>query len=179
MRFRTLGFFKFYSKNRTGRKLTWAATAGSADIKCLFPKIPGKTSGPLSKERRYELTVSTYGMIILLLFNDLPEGEWLSLEDIQGRTNIPPTDLINALTSLSVVKTTKVLLKEPATKAIVKAGDRFTFNREFTSKTFKIKMGTVNATSKVENEEERKETNDKNADTRKYVVDAAVVRIMK
>lgn len=172
-------FFKFYSKDRTGRKLTWAATAGSADIKCLFPKIPGKSSGPLSKDRRYELTVSTYGMIILLLFNDLPEGEWLSLEDIEGRTNIPQTDLINALTSLSVVKTTKVLLKEPATKAIVKAGDRFTFNREFTSKTFKIKMGTVNATSKVENEEERKETNDKNADTRKYVVDAAIVRIMK
>lgn len=172
-------FFKFYSKDRTGRKLAWAATVGSADIQCLFPKIPGKTSGPLSKDRRYELTVSTYGMIILLLFNDLPEGEWLSLEDIQGRTNIPQTDLINALTSLSVVKTTKVLLKEPPTKAIVKAGDRFTFNREFTSKTIKIKMGTVNATSKVENEEERKETNDKTADTRKYVADAAIVRIMK
>jgi cullin 3 len=171
-------FTEFYSKTHQGRKLSWLGTTGSADIKCIFPAIPGKT-GPLGKDRRYELNVSTYGMIVLLLFNDLAEGEWLTLEDVQAQTNIPQTDLINTLTSLSVIKNTKVLAKEPATKAIVKPGDRFTFNREFVSKVFKIKMASVNAANKVENDEERKQTNDKTNETRKYIIDAAIVRIMK
>ncbi|KAI0125850.1 Cullin-domain-containing protein [Xylariales sp. AK1849] len=172
-------FFEFYSKTHQGRKLNWVGTAGTADIRCVFPKIPGKTSGPLSRERRYELNVTTYGMIVLLLFNDLPEGQWLKFDEVQAKTNIPQSDLINVLTSLSVIKATKVLLKEPATKAIVKIGDRFTFNREFTSKAIKIKMASVNAANKVENDDERKATDDKANEIRKYLIDAAVVRIMK
>lgn len=171
-------FFSFYSKDRTGRKLNWIGTAGTADIRCVFPKIEGKT-GALGKERRYELSVSTYGMIVLLLFNDIAEEQWLSLEEIQAKTNIPQPELINVLTSLSVIKATRVLVKDPPTKAVAKAGDQFTFNREFHSKAFKIKMASVNATNRVENDEERKETNDKNTDTRKHIVDAAIVRIMK
>ena len=118
-------FFEFYTKNRNGRVLTWVGSAGTADIKCVFPKVPGKTSGPLSRDRRYELNVSTYGMVVLLLFNDLPQDEWLSFEEIQGQTGIPQTDLINVLTSLSVIKQFKVLLKESQTKAAAKPGDRF------------------------------------------------------
>lgn len=172
-------FFEFYTKNRNGRVLTWVGTAGTADIKCVFPKIPGKTTGPLSKERRYELNVTTYGMIVLMLFNDLPEGEWLSFEEIQAQTNTPQSDLINILTSLSVLKTCKVLVKEPQTKAAAKPGDRFTFNREFVSKAIKIKVPAVNAANKVETDEERKDTDQKNLETRKYIIDAAIVRIMK
>ncbi|RYP10221.1 hypothetical protein DL765_008183 [Monosporascus sp. GIB2] len=172
-------FFEFYTKNRNGRVLTWVGTAGSADVKCTFPKIPGKTSGPLSKERRYELNVSTYGMVVLLLFNDLPEGEWLSFEEIQAQTNIPQADLINVLTSLSVIKTYRVLVKESQTKAAARPGDRFTFNREFVSKAIKLKVPAVNASNKVETDEERKDTDQKNLETRKYIIDAAIVRIMK
>ncbi|KAH9990380.1 putative cullulin 3 [Xylariaceae sp. FL0662B] len=172
-------FFEFYSKNHNGRVLTWVGSAGSADIRCVFPKIPGKTSGPLSKERRYEINVSTYGMIVLMLFNDLPDDEWLSIEEIQAKTNIPQQDLINALTSLSVMKQFRILLKEPQSKAAAKPGDRFTFNREFLSKSIKIKIPSVNAANKVENDDERKETEQKNMETRMYITDAAVVRIMK
>ncbi|OTB14176.1 hypothetical protein K445DRAFT_23957 [Daldinia sp. EC12] len=172
-------FFKFYSLNRNGRVLTWVGSAGSADIKCFFPKVPGKTSGPLSKDRRYEISVSTYGMIVLMLFNDLAEDEWLSFERIQEQTNIPQADLINVLTSLSVIKAYRVLLKESQTKAAAKPGDKFTFNREFTSKAIKIKVPSVNAANRVENDEERKETDQKNEETRMYVTDAAIVRIMK
>ncbi|KAI1478858.1 Cullin-domain-containing protein [Daldinia eschscholtzii] len=172
-------FFKFYSLNRNGRVLTWVGSAGSADIKCFFPKVPGKTSGPLSKDRRYEISVSTYGMIVLMLFNDLAEDEWLSFERIQEQTNIPQSDLINVLTSLSVIKAYRVLLKESQTKAAAKPGDKFTFNREFTSKAIKIKVPSVNAANRVENDEERKETDQKNEETRMYVTDAAIVRIMK
>ncbi|KAI1763191.1 putative cullulin 3 [Hypoxylon sp. FL1150] len=172
-------FFKFYTMNRNGRVLNWVGSAGSADIKCVFPKLPGKASGPLSKERRYEINVTTYGMMVLLLFNDVAEDEWLSFEDIQERTNIPQADLINVLTPLSVIKSYRVLLKDPQTKGAVRPGDRFTFNREFVSKTIKIKVPAVSAANRIENDEERKETNQKNEETRKYIIDAAIVRIMK
>ncbi|KAI0482390.1 putative cullulin 3 [Xylariaceae sp. FL0804] len=172
-------FFEFYTKNRNGRVLTWVGSAGSADVKCVFPKVPGKSSGPLSKERRYELNVATYGMIVLMFFNDVGEDEWISFEDIQAATNIPQPDLINTLTSLSVIKQSRVLIRDSQTKAAAKPGDRFAFNREFLSKTIRIKVPSVNAANKVENDEERKETDDKNLETRKHVADAAVVRIMK
>lgn len=171
-------FYKYYLKDRSGRVLTWVGTAGTADIKCLFPKVPGKETGPLSRERRYELNVSTYGMVVLLLFNDLPDGESLSFEEIQAKTNIPTLDLVRTLASVSVAQKARVLLKEPMTK-MVKAGDRFSFNSGFLSKTIKIKAPTITNISKVEGEEERKETEKKNDQTRAHTVDAAIVRIMK
>ncbi|KAI0817107.1 Cullin [Xylaria sp. FL0064] len=172
-------FFEFYTKNRNGRVLTWVGSAGSADIKCTFPKVPGKTSGPLSKDRRYEINVSTYGMIVLMLFNATKDDEWLSFEDIHATTNIPQPDLINVLTSLSVIKQFRILLKESQTKAAAKPGDRFAFNSEFVSKTIKIKIPSVNAANRVENDEERKKTDEKNLETRKHVADSVIVRIMK
>ncbi|KAJ2985024.1 hypothetical protein NUW58_g5755 [Xylaria curta] len=172
-------FFEFYSKNRNGRILTWVGSAGTADIKCYFPKIPSKTSGALSRDRRYEINVSTYGMIVLMLFNDIKEDEWLSFEDIQATTNIPQPDLVNTLTSLSVIKQFRILLKKSQTKSAAKPGDQFTFNREFVSKTIKIKVPSVNAANRVENDEERKETDEKNLETRKHVADSVIVRIMK
>ncbi|AEO66201.1 uncharacterized protein THITE_2114152 [Thermothielavioides terrestris NRRL 8126] len=171
-------FTKFYLKDRSGRVLTWVASAGSADVKCVFPKIAGKESGPLSKERRYELNVSTYGMIVLELFNDLGDGESLSFEEIQAKTNIPTQDLIRTLGSLSIPPKSRVLAKEPLTKN-VKPTDRFAFNAQFVSKTIKIKAPVISSTSKVEDAEERKETERKNDQTRAHVVDAAIVRIMK
>ncbi|KAI1124629.1 Cullin [Nemania abortiva] len=172
-------FFEFYTKNRNGRVLTWVGSAGSADMKCTFPKVSGKTTGPLSRERRYEINVSTYGMIVLMLFNTTNEDEWLSFEEIQAATNIPSPDLVNTLTSLSVIKQFRILLKEPQTKAAAKPGDRFTFNSDFASKTIKIKIPSVNAANRVENDEERKETDEKNLETRKHVADSVIVRIMK
>lgn len=171
-------FLKYYLSERNGRILTWMGTLGSADIKCLFPKVPGKDSGPLSKERRYELTVSTYGMVVLMQFNDLPEGQWLSYEDIQASTNIPTGELNRTLASLSIAPKSRVLLKEPMSKTI-KSGDNFAYNSSFTSKTVKIRAPIISSQSKVEDADERKETEKKNDESRAHIVDAAVVRIMK
>ncbi|KAJ3574461.1 hypothetical protein NPX13_g4354 [Xylaria arbuscula] len=172
-------FFEFYTKNRNGRVLTWVGSAGSADVKCIFPKVPGKATGPLSKDRRYEINVSTYGMIVLMLFNTTKDDEWLSFEDIQATTNIPQPDLINVLTSLSVIKQFRILVKESQTKSAAKPGDRFMFNSEFVSKAIKIKIPSVSAANRVENDEERKKTDEKNLETRKHVADSVIVRIMK
>jgi cullin 3 len=173
-------FSHYYLKDRNGRVLTWIASAGTADIKCVFPKVPGKTNGPLSKDRRYELSVSTYGMIVLDLFNngELKDDESLSFEDIQTKTNIPTQDLIRTLGSLSIPPRSRVLTKEPMSKN-VKPTDKFAFNAQFVSKTIKIKAPVISGTSKVEDSDQRKETERKNDQTRAHVVDAAIVRIMK
>jgi cullin 3 len=169
-------FSAFYLSNRTGRKLNWVGTAGTADIKCVFPAIPGG-KGPLARERKYELNVSTFGMVILMLFNDIGDAA-LPFKEIQAKTNIPTQDLLRTLTSLSIAPKARVLLKEPMNKRI-DLEDTFRFNSAFVSKTVRIKAPIVNATAKVEGEEERKNTEEKNLQARSHIIDAAVVRIMK
>jgi cullin 3 len=172
-------FKAFYLKERNGRMLTWLGFLGSADIRCAFPKIPGK-DGVLGRERRHEINVPTYGMVILLLFNDVPEGQTLSFEEIQERTNIPTQDLARMLYTLSVLPKAKVLTKDPANKELPKPGDKFGFNTCFTSKAVKIKAPVmVGAINKVEGDEERKETEDRNDEHRGNVIDTVIVRIMK
>jgi len=171
-------FHKFYLKDRSGRVLRWVGSAGNADMKCVFPKVPGHDKGPLSKERRYELNVPTYGMVVLMLFNDLPDGASLSLEEIQASTAIPTGELVRALASLSIPLKSRVLLKTPQSKQ-VKAGDSFAFNGSFQSRAIRIKAPVINAVSKVEGDEERKATEEKNSQTRAHIVDAAIVRILK
>jgi cullin 3 len=170
-------FEQFYLTNRNGRKLTWIGTTGSADVKCTFPAIPGK-SGALARERRYEINVPTFAMVVLLLFNDVPEGESLSFEEIQAKTSISTQDLMRTLTAIAVAPKSRVLAKDPPTKS-VKTGDKFSFNTSFQSKTIRIKSPIINAVSKVEDAQERKTTEEKTTQTRSHIVDAAIVRIMK
>lgn len=167
---------KYYLSNRTGRKLNWVGTAGNADIKCVFPAIPGG-KGPLVRQRRYELNVSTFGMVVLMLFNEAGDAS-LSFRDIQAETNIPEADLMRALTSLSLPPKSRILLKEPPGKRI-ELTDSFQFNAGFVSKTVRIKAPIVNATSKVEGDDERKQTEEKNKQERAHMTDAAIVRTMK
>jgi cullin 3 len=171
-------FRAFYLKERNGRRLTWLPFLGSADIRCVFPKIPGK-EGLLGRERRHELNLPTYGMIILMLFNDLADGETLSFDEIQQRTNIPAGELSRNLFALAVHPKARVLVKDPANKEHPKPGDKFGFNSNFTSKAVKIKAPVLGAINKVEGDEERKETEDKNDEHRGNVIDTVLVRVMK
>ena len=171
------GFEKFYLGKHTGRRLTWQANAGSADVRVVFPAVPGRGPG-LGKDRRHELNVSTYAMVILLLFNDVPRGGSLSFDEIQARTTIPSGELVRNLQSLAVAPKTRVLLKEPMSKD-VKPSDLFSFNEGFTSKFLKIKVGVVAGPSKIEGEKERKDTEKKNDEMRGGLIEAAIVRIMK
>lgn len=168
-------FEQYYAGRYSGRVLSWQGNMGTADIKAIFPKVPSK-DGP--RPRTHEINVSTYAMIILLLFNDLPAQSSLTFEDIQGKTNIPTNELIRNLQSLAVAPKTRILIKEPMSKD-VKPTDRFSFNESFTSKFIKIKVGVVSASNRVESDRERKETEKKNNDSRGFVVEAAIVRIMK
>lgn len=170
-------FEQFYLTSKTGRKLTWVGTTGSADIRCVFPAIPGK-AGSLAKERRYEINVPTFAMVVMLLFNDLEDDQQLTFEEIQAKTSISTQDLMRTLTAIAVAPKSRVLLKDPLTKS-VKAGDKFSFNSAFQSKTIRIKAPIINAVSKVEDTEQRASTEQKNSQARGHMIDAAIVRIMK
>lgn len=164
-------FEKFYLDKHSGRQLTWQANMGTADLRAFFPEMKG------SKKTR-ELNVSTYAMVILLLFNDLPPGGSMTCEEIQAQTNIPFNELTRNLQSLALSAKTRVLLKKPQSRE-VKLDDRFLFNENFFSQFQKIKIGVVAAGNKIEDSLERSETEKKNNDTRAGVIEAAIVRIMK
>ena len=165
------GFEKFYLDKHSGRRLTWQANMGTADIRAYFPEMKG------AKKTR-ELNVSTYAMVILLLFNDLPPGNSYTCEQIQDKTNIPINELMRNLQSLAVVPKTRVLTKEPMSKD-VKMTDRFFFNDHFHSQFQKIKIGVVTSGNRVEAQSERKDTEKRIDDARTGTIEAALVRIMK
>ena len=60
------------------------------------------------EETKRELSVSTYQMCILLLFND---ADTMSYTDIAAATSIPADDLKRSLQSLACVKGRNVLRK--------------------------------------------------------------------
>jgi cullin 3 len=74
------------------------------------------------------------------------------------------------------VKGKNVLKKEPMGREI-DDNDVFSFNEAFTSKFYKVKIGTVAA--QKESEPEKHETRQKVEEDRKPQIEAAIVRIMK
>lgn len=61
-------FEQFYFSRHSGRRLTWQPSLGNVDVKVRF------------KARSHELNVSTFALTILLLFEDVADGEYLTYE---------------------------------------------------------------------------------------------------
>jgi len=59
-------FEQFYLSRHSGRQLTWQYGLGSADIRAQF------------KTRSHDLNVSTFALVILLLFEDIKDNDLLS-----------------------------------------------------------------------------------------------------
>ena len=59
-------FERYYLSRHSGRRLTWQLAQGNADVRATF------------KNRKHDLNVSTFALVILLLFEDLGDGEVLS-----------------------------------------------------------------------------------------------------
>jgi cullin 3 len=62
-------FEHFYFSRHSGRRLSWQSNLGNADVRASF-----------AKGRKYDLNVSTYALILLLLFEDVEEDYSLSYE---------------------------------------------------------------------------------------------------
>eukprot|EP00250_Pteridium_aquilinum_P010939 c19729_g1_i1 orf=85-2289(-) len=155
-------FKMYYLSTHTGRRLTWQTNMGTADLKATF-----------GKGQRHELNVSTYNMCILMFFNN---ADSMTYREIEQATDIPALDLKRSLQSLACVKGKNVLRKEPMSKDISE-DDVFIFNDKFSSKFYKVKIGTVAA--QKESEPEKQETRQKVEEDRKPQIEAAIVRIMK
>jgi cullin 3 len=162
-------FETFFHASHQGRRLTWQTNLGTADLRARFP---------LSA---HELTVPTLAMCVLLHFN---AADTLSYAQLEALTGMAPPDLKRTLQSLACAKV-KVLTKEPKGKD-VDPSDSFSFNKEFTSKTYKIKISNVSlsraagaAAGAGATEEERRAMSGKVDEDRKFVIEAAIVRILK
>lgn len=127
-------FQRYYLSNYTGRKLAWQTSTGTAEVRATLP--PAKGSG---RPRRHDLTVTTYQMCILVLFND---ADVLTLAEIRDRTHIPEDELRRHLVSLCTPKH-RILRKGSKGKFISGDSDTFTYNAEYTSKMTKVKVPTV------------------------------------
>ncbi|KAI8066220.1 Cullin [Gilbertella persicaria] len=153
-------FEAYYFDRHNGRRLTWQPQMGSGDMRAYF------------KKSKHLLNVSTYAMIVLLLFNEHDELSW---DEIKHQTQIADGDLKRTLQSLACAKF-KILTKSSKGRDIL-PDDRFCFNHDFTSNMARIKIQTL--ASKIENEGERKQTQDKVDEERKHQIEASIVRIMK
>ncbi|KAJ2799904.1 hypothetical protein H4R21_003386, partial [Coemansia helicoidea] len=158
-------FSDAYLARHSGRRLEWQYNLGSADIKVQFGA------------RAHELSVSTYQLFILALFADAAEDATLTAAAIQAQTRIPWELLMRQLQSLACAKY-KILTKTPASRDVSPA-DTFAFNSGFSAPQYRIRIPVVAARSSVESEQEKAASLVTIDKERQYLVEAAVVRIMK
>jgi cullin 3 len=64
----TKSFERFYLSRHSGRRLTWQASLGNADVRVAF------------KNKIHDLNVSTLALVILLLFEDVADDKFLTYE---------------------------------------------------------------------------------------------------
>jgi len=91
-------FHRFYLNKHSGRQLTLQPSLGSADLTAIFMGKPKEDDGgdgesrpttttTMTKERKHTLQVSTYQMVILMLFNTKEswsfEVEYISISSNQ------------------------------------------------------------------------------------------------
>ncbi|KAJ5218748.1 uncharacterized protein N7498_000847 [Penicillium cinerascens] len=157
-------FENFYHKKHTGRKLQWKHQLAHCQLRARFPKeaVPK------------DLVVSSFQAIVLLLFNDVAEGESLSYADLQKATGLSDPELKRTLQSLACAKY-RVLTKNPKGKE-VSTTDQFSWNAGFTDFKRRIKINQIQL---KETKEENKTTHERVAADRHYETQAAIVRIMK
>eukprot|EP01012_Entosiphon_sulcatum_P002278 TRINITY_DN1045_c0_g1_i1.p1 TRINITY_DN1045_c0_g1~~TRINITY_DN1045_c0_g1_i1.p1 ORF type:complete len:807 (-),score=233.93 TRINITY_DN1045_c0_g1_i1:386-2773(-) len=163
-------FKLFYTKNHDSRVLKWVHSLGRADVTANFNK--GKK----------EINMSTYQAAIVLLFNENPSR---SVNDMAQELQLPADEVKRALAVLVLSKVAgkpfNILIKEGEGKASasINNSDVFVVNADWTFP--KIKVGKIPAQMKIKggDPEVRKDAMEKVDESRKFQMDAAVVRIMK
>lgn|SRR5690606_15276784 len=99
----TKAYLTYYNETHSGRKITWQASLGGGIVTGKFP---------LGK---YEIMVSTYQMIILMLMNN---NKKMKYTEILEKTKIPEKDLKRNLLSLCAGKY-KLIVKYPESNTVL------------------------------------------------------------
>jgi cullin 3 len=166
-------FSKFYYSRHSGRKLLWQFSLGSSDLRINYEKG--------SKD----INICNLGMLLLInVFNKWKPGDSFTFKQIQAELEANDLELKRVLQSL-VFSKYKLLQKIPKSREITNE-DEFIVNTKFSTPLNRIKIPMVvasgnihNRSSVIENNEEREETYRHIEDSRRFQIDAAVVRIMK
>jgi cullin 1 len=152
---------KFYLGAHGGRKLEMRMDSGQAELQVAF-----------SKAVKRGLILSTYQMMILLVFNSQKVASLQQLMDITG---IPQYEISNHLLSLCHPKV-QVLLKRPNTKEL-EPDHKFMLNAKYTSQLMSVVVPLLKS---VDQTPEQTLAQDKAIQLqRRHQMDAAIVRIMK
>lgn len=176
--------FWLTGKRNDNKSLFWCPKFGLMDLRITYPS------------RTYDINLSTYAGIIMLLFAPqssnsqgkpvlaFEEKRELTYEEVLELTKIPENDLKRQLQLIAVAPRLRLLVKLPMSKD-VNSGDVFKLNANFKSPTSKVKVLTVSLSSKADlmknpnKKDEDDEVRSNIEEGRKYVVNAAIVRIMK
>lgn len=172
-------------KRNDNKSLFWSPKFGLMDLRITYPS------------RTYDINMSTYAGVIMLLFAPqssnssgkpvlaFEEKRELTYEEIMELTKIPEGDLKRQLQLIAVAPRLRLLVKTPMSKD-VNPGDVFKLNSNFKSPTSKVKVLTVSLSSskteltkKSDKQEEVDEVRGNIEEGRKHVVNSAIVRIMK
>ena len=161
-------FETFYHSKHSSRKLTWLKNHGTADVTTRFPLF--------KKEK--EINMSTYAMTLLVSSFNGKDNELVEFKTLAETTEIPLKELKRALQTLSLGKH-KLLTKSSKGREILE-GDSFKVNLDFNSSQTKFKiLNIASKEDKADTEKEREETIVEIENTRKYQIEATLVRIMK
>ncbi|KAG1460061.1 hypothetical protein G6F56_006033 [Rhizopus delemar] len=153
-------FQQFYQTKHIGRKLNWLFQLSKAELKTHYLK---------SSKVSYTFMVSAYQMGVLLQYNN---ADSYTYEELETSTALAPEALNPALGIL--VKAKVLLLRDGAN--VGDAGTRYVLNHEFKSKKVRINL---NMQMKMEQKAETDETHKTIEEDRMFVMQAAIVRIMK
>jgi len=150
----------FYSKLHSGRKLDYRMDLGKAEVQVHFTPSTKKI-----------LVVSTYQMMVLLLFN---KKKVLKFKEIQEASQIPMKELAWHILSLAHPKV-KVLKKNPNSKKI-EDDHRFGINAKYKNARARVMIPLM---AKPQEDDPGAEERKQILFLRQHQMDAAVVRIMK
>ncbi|CAO3584896.1 unnamed protein product [Absidia cylindrospora] len=153
-------FQKFYQNKHSGRKLNWLFQLSKAELKTNYLK--GSKTG-------YTLQVSAYQMGVLLQYNNATSYTY---EELQTNTSLSP-DAINP--TLGILLKARVLLLTSGEK-VGDPNSRYDLNFDFKNKKIRINL---NINLKTEQKIETDETHKTIEEDRKFLMQAAIVRIMK
>jgi len=152
---------QYYLSKFSGRQLHWKLNQGYAEIRARIGN-QGK--------RIYEMTVSTYQMCILLLFNDKAS---ISYNDLLQNLQLSDTEMKSQLIPLCQFK---ILMKNPKGTEF-KMEDNFSVNFGYENNMIKIRVPIMH--SKTQKTAEAADLSSKVEDDRKHIIDATIVKVMK
>jgi len=156
-------FKRFYLNQHSGHKLDWRLDQGQAEVQVVF-----------NPKTRRTLVVSTYQMMILLVFNASKTATYKQVLDITG---IPRNEIHNHILSLAHPKV-GVLDKKPASSTIEDT-HMFRINPNYQSSLLRVQIPVLSIKTGAGINTGAGVDGEGPALQRRHQMDAAVVRIMK